>query len=187
VHDIEPHYNWKRYYDPYNDPKSPFYEKTESQEFHNVVYGYYLHPDWDEIGSETLYIKVLICDYNLKYTIIELIGEWNDTLHNDIMFLKRTLIDIQIKHGIRYFILIGDNLLNFHGNEDDYYQEWFDDVKDGWIVALNFRDFILEEFTRFGLDYYINYGGTLQIQNWRTFKPEKLFLSVNELVTRRIT
>ena len=54
-------------------------------------------------------------------------GEWNDTLHNDIMFFKRNVIDHLIGQGIRKFILLGENLLNFHGSRDDeYYEEWFE-------------------------------------------------------------
>jgi hypothetical protein len=83
--------------------------------------------------------------------------------------------------------LLGDNLLQFHGGEDDYYEEWFEDVEDGWIAAINFRDFILEEFSKFRLDFYFNYGGTLQIQNWRTLKPDQLFSLVNSLIVRRLS
>ena len=30
-------------------------------------------------------MKVLMADYDEKYAIIELIGEWNDAIENDIM------------------------------------------------------------------------------------------------------
>jgi hypothetical protein len=126
-------------------------------------------------------------NYSLKYAVIELIGEWNDTLHNDVMYLKRNIVDVFLKQGIKHFVLIGENLFQFHGGEDDYYEEWFEDVEDGWIVALNFRDFILTEFSRFRLDYYINYGGTLQIENWRTLKPDQLFSLIQTLIQRRLT
>ncbi|MCA0363633.1 MAG: hypothetical protein LCH67_06290 [Bacteroidetes bacterium] len=187
MHDIEPFYSWQRYYLPYEDPKSPFFQLEETTEYHNTVYGYYLHPYWDEIGSETLYCKLIMVNYLQKYAVIELIGEWNDTLHNDVMYLKRFLIDKLLKNGIKYFLLLGDNLLQFHGGEDDYYEEWFEDVEDGWIAAINFRDFILEEFSKFRLDFYFNYGGTLQIQNWRTLKPDQLFSLVNSLIVRRLS
>lgn len=187
MHEIEPFYNWQKYYLPYEDAKSPFFEKPEINQYRNTVYSYYLHPDWDEIGSETLYLKVLMVNYSLKYTVIELIGEWNGTLHNDVMYLKRNIVDVFLKQGIKHFILIGENLFQFHGGEDDYYEEWFEDVEDGWIVALNFRDFILTEFSRFHLDYYINYGGTLQIENWRTLKPDQLFSLIQTLIQRRLT
>jgi hypothetical protein len=187
MHEIEPFYNWQKYYLPYEDTKSPFFEKEEINQYRNTVYSYYLHPDWDEIGSETLYLKVLMVNYSLKYAVIELIGEWNDTLHNDVMYLKRNIVDVFLKQGIKHFVLIGENLFQFHGGEEDYYEEWFEDVEDGWIVALNFRDFILTEFSRFRLDYYINYGGTLQIENWRTLKPDQLFSLIQSLIQRRLT
>ncbi len=186
MHDIEPFYNWQKYYLPYDDPKSPFYELELQNEYRNAVYGYVIHPDWDEIDSETLYLKTIMVNYDLKYAVIELFGEWNDTLHNDVMFLKRKLVDMLIKNGIKYFILLGENLFQFHGGEDDYYEEWFEDVEDGWIAAVNFRDFILEEFTKYRLDYYINYGGTLQIENWRTMKPDVFFRLVESLIIKRL-
>ncbi len=36
-----------------------------------------------------MYLKVLMADYDEHYAIIELIGEWNDAIENDIMELKR--------------------------------------------------------------------------------------------------
>jgi hypothetical protein len=187
MHDIEPFYNWQRYYLPYEDEKSPFFENETLNQYQNTVYGFYIHPDWDDIGSETLYLKVQMVNYDKQYMVIELIGEWNDTLHNDVMYLKRNVIDVFLKRGIKYFILLGENLLQFHGGEDDYYEEWFEDIEDGWIVALNFRDFVMEEFSKYHLDYYINYGGTLHIENWRTLKPDHFFTLVQSLIQRRLT
>jgi hypothetical protein len=125
-------------------------------------------------------------DYATRYAVIELFGEWNDALHNDIMFLKRTVIDYLVEKGIYQFILIGENILQFHGGEQDYYEEWFEDIEDGWIAAVSFRDFILEEFRRYHLDSYINFGGTLQIENWRTMKPNLFYESVKGLIMRRL-
>jgi hypothetical protein len=53
-------------------------------------------------------------DYDSAYAIIELIGEWNDAIENDIMILKRDIIDVLIDQGVNQFILIGENVLNFH-------------------------------------------------------------------------
>jgi hypothetical protein len=125
-------------------------------------------------------------DYAARYAVIELFGEWNDTLHNDIMFLKRTVIDYLVEKNINQFILIGENILQFHGGEQDYYEEWFEDIEDGWIAAISFRDFILEEFRRYHLDSYINFGGTLQIENWRTMKPQLFYELVRGLIMRRL-
>jgi hypothetical protein len=82
--------------------------------------------------------------------------------------------------------LIGENVLNFHGSDDCYYEEWFEDVEDGWIVALNFREFVLEEMSKYNLDWYVNYGGSLNITSWRTLTPQVLFEQINELIVRRL-
>lgn len=187
MHDIEPFYNWQKYYKPEDDPRSPFSGREYGLEYFNDVYGYYIDPAWDEIGSETLYCKILMVDYKARYAVIELFGEWNDTLHNDIMFLKRTVIDKILRQGINQFILIGENIFQFHGGEDDYYEEWFEEVEDGWIAAVNFRDFILDEFKKYHIDYYINFGGTLQINNWRTMKPAVFYETVKMMIQRRLT
>ncbi|HSZ25982.1 MAG TPA: hypothetical protein VK766_09700, partial [Cytophagaceae bacterium] len=74
-----------------------------------------------------------------------------------------------------------------HGSDDCYYEEWFEDVEDGWIAALNFRVHILQEWKRYNLDSYINFGGTLEIDNWRTLLPGVLFETVNNILTKRLT
>lgn len=92
-------------------------------EFSNTVYNYYIHPQWDEIGSRTLYLKIIFVDYDVNMAIIEMIGEWNDAIENDIQTLKRNIIDLLIAKRIYKFILIGENLLNFHSDGDAYYEE----------------------------------------------------------------
>lgn len=187
MHDIEPFFNWEKYYNSHQDERSPFYGvESNYMTYENNVYGYYIHPDWDFIESETLYLRILYTNYHEGYTIIELIGEWNDTLHNDIMFLKRNVVDHLVQEGITKFILLGEHVMNFHGLEDDYYAEWSDDTEDGWIVALNFREHVLEEWQRYRIDYYINFGGTLEIDNWRTMPPQKFFAYIQQQMQRRL-
>ena len=41
----------------------------------------------------TLFAKILFTDYDERFTVIEFIGEWNDTLFNDVMNLKRNVIE----------------------------------------------------------------------------------------------
>src|SRR5207249_3657998 len=108
-----------------------------------------------------LYIKILFVDYLECYAIIEMIGEWNDAINNDIMFLKRDVIELMINKGINKFILIGENVLNFHPSDDCYYEEWFQEVEDGWIAAVNFRDHVKSEFVKSNIDYYLVFGGEL--------------------------
>lgn len=187
MHTIEPHFRWLSDYDSCKDTKSPFYGKEYNYElFSENIYGYYINPAWDYIGSETLYIKLLMVDYKMKYAIIECIGEWNDALHNDIMHLKRNVLDVLIQRKINKFILICENVFNFHGSDDCYYEEWFEDAEDGWISSIGSRDFIHSEWRKFGIDSYINYGGELEIENWRTLSPMVLFQKCNDLILRRL-
>ncbi|TAE39730.1 MAG: hypothetical protein EAZ70_06105 [Runella slithyformis] len=187
MHEIEPFYNWEKYYVAANDRKSPFYGRDYNlSQYEHDIYGYYIHPLWDHIESETLYVKILYADYSKKMAVIELFGEWNDALHNDIMFLKRNVIDHLTDKNINQFILIGENVLNFHGADDEYYAEWFEDVEDGWIAAIGFRDFVEYEWKKYRLDYYINFGGTLQLSNWRTLSPTQFYEVVKSLMVRRL-
>jgi hypothetical protein len=188
MHELEPFYNWRHHYIAAEDINSPFHGQTYSEiYFTHAVYNYLIHPQWDEFGSATLYLKVLQADYKLQYAVIEFIGEWNDLLYNDIMFLYRNVIEDMIDKGIIHFILIGENILNFHADGDDYYQEWFDNIDDGWIVCLNFRDHIINEFTAAHLDYYLGFGGKFDEFNWRALEPDDLFKSINALMMRRLT
>lgn len=187
MHDIEPYYNWLTYYDPAEDENSPFFGKQYNFDtYSETIYGYYIDPAWDFMGSETLYIKILYADYDVGFCVIEFLGEWNDTLNNDVMYLKRNVIDKMIQQGVNKFILIGENILNFHGSDDSYYEEWFEDVEDGWIAGVGFPEFILEEFRRYGIDAYINLGGTLQLNKWRTLNPSTFYDVVSKLIQRRL-
>ncbi len=101
MQNIEPYDNWRYLYASEDDERSPFHGRTYSEfEFTKTVYNYYIHPQWDEFGSGTLYIKILMIDYSSSYAIIEMLGEWNDAIENDIMTLKRDVIDKLIREGI---------------------------------------------------------------------------------------
>ncbi len=187
MHDIEPYYNWRHLYVASEDPQSPFYGREYSEfEFQNTIYNYMLHPQWDDIGSETLYIKILYVDYQEKYAVIELIGEWNDAIGNDIMLLKRDIIDELNYCGINKYILIGENVLNFHASDDCYYEEWFDDNEDGWIAFVNFREHVLKEFEQYNIDYYYVSGGELNDFIWRKFSPGQLFGNISKIISKRL-
>jgi len=187
LHEIEPYYSWRDDYIAAEDERSPFYGVIYSEfEFDKKIYNFLLHPQWDEFGSQTLYLKVLYVDYEKGFSIIELIGEWNDAIYNDIMLLKREIIDIMTAEGIHKFILIGENVLNFHGSDDSYYEEWYDDTDDGWIVGLNFRAHVVEEFKAQNIDYYIHFGGDLNTFPWRTLKPKQLYHHIEERINKRL-
>jgi hypothetical protein len=188
MHEIEPYYGWLKYYQSEKDSHSPFHGKEYNYDLYSTaIYNYFIDPGWDFMGSETLYVKVLYADYHEGFLVIEFLGEWNDAINNDAMHLKRNLVDhFTKKYGINKYILIGENVLNFHGSDDCYYEEWFEDVEEGWIAAINFRDFVMAEMKTYNLDAYINMGGSLEIENWRTLKPQVFCALVNKLVTYRI-
>jgi hypothetical protein len=185
MHDIEPFYNWRHIYTSEEDERSPFYGRVYSEfEFTQTIYNYYIHPQWDDFGSRTLYLKVLIADYSEKYAVIELIGEWNDAIENDIMTLKRDVIEKFEDEGIYKFILISENVLNFHSSDKEYYEEWYEEVSDenGWIVILNMPEATQYDFKKAKLNRYIE---LYELDNWRTYKPFHLFKKIdNELAAR---
>lgn len=185
MHDIEPFYNWRHIYTSEEDELSPFYGRTYSEfEFTQTIYNYYIHPQWDDFGSRTLYMKVLIADYAEKYAVIELIGEWNDAIENDIMTLKRDVIEKFEYEGIYKFVLIAENVLNFHSSDKEYYEEWYEEVteENGWIVMLNMPEVTQHDFKKAKLNRYIE---LYDLDNWRTYKPFHLFKKIdNELMAR---
>lgn len=186
MQDIEPFYNWRHIYISEEDARSPFYGRTYSEfEFSQTIYNYYIHPQWDDFGSRTLYLKVLIADYDEKYAVIELIGEWNDAIENDIMELKREVIDVFQAEGIHKFVLIAENVLNFHSGDKDYYQEWFEEVTDenGWIVMLNMPQATQHDFRQAKLNSYLE---LMEIDNWRTYKPFHLFKKIDAVEQSRL-
>jgi hypothetical protein len=187
MQDLEPHFRWRDLYRSEEDERSPFFKRVYSEfEYTNKVYNYLLHPQWDDFGSPTLYIKILFAEYNDGYAIIEMIGEWNDAVTNDIMFLKRDVIEVLMENGINKFILIGENVLNFHTSDDSYYEEWFQDVEEGWIAAVNFQEHVLQELRDGNIDYYVNFGGELDMIIWRKLSPLQVFVQVQNTLKYRL-
>lgn len=186
MHEIEPFYNWRHIYTSEQDERSPFFGRVYSEfTFSQTVYNYYIHPQWDDFGSRTMYLKMLLADYEEKYAVIELIGEWNDAIENDIMELKREVIDHFIYQGITKFIFIAENVLNFHSGDKDYYQEWFDEVTEeaGWVVILNMPEQTQYDFKRARLNRYVE---LMEIDNWRTYRPFHLFKKIDEQIMKRL-
>ena len=187
MHTIEPHYNWIDQYSASEDARSPLFEAENSLEaYTNTIYGYYIHPQWDSLGSETLFLKILFVDYDDGIVVLEFIGEWNDAIENDVMHLKRNIVDVLVHECIRKFILVGENVFNFHGSDDDYYEEWFEDVEDGWIAGINFQEHVQREMKQYNVDNYVNFGGQLDDLPWRTHEPRRLFEIVDGLLSRRL-
>ena len=188
MHDIEPHYHWLHLYNSEEDEYSPFFEQEHSEfEFSQTVYNYLIHPQWDSFGSPTLYLKILFVDYEAESAIIELIGEWNDVIQNDVMVLKRSIIEPMIDKGIQKFVFLGDNLLNFHAAEDAYYEEWYNELEEGWIAFVNFRPHVLEEIKTYKIDYFLNFGGELDAVYWRKLSPQQFLDKVGQIIERRLS
>jgi hypothetical protein len=186
MQDLEPFYRWRDLYMSEEDARSPFYgiEHNEFQ-YTTAIYNYYIHPQWDDMGSKTLFLKVLYADYKKKFVIIELIGEWNDAIENDIMTLRRDVTDIFAAEGITKFILIAENVLNYHSSEADYYEEWFENVteENGWIVCLNMPESSQYDFRKKKLNYYVELK---EINDWRRYQPEDLFKLIDTELKKRL-
>lgn len=189
MHTLEPYYRWRDKYIASEDERSPFFGNVYDEfGYSQKIYNYYIHPQWDSCGSSTLFLKVIFVDYDKSFAIIELLGEWNDCLHNDIMFLKREVIDLMIKEGITKYAMVCENVLNFHGSEDDYYEEWYQDIieENGWICFLNLLDHVKDEMEQSRLHDYVYLGGHLNEINWRTLKPDTIPIVLEALFSMQI-
>lgn len=187
MHTIEPYYNWRHLYISEEDSRSVFFGREHSEfEFSQTVYNYYIHPQWDDFGSNTLYLKIIYVDYELNFCVIELIGEWNDAIANDIMTLRREVIDYLEAEGISKFILITENVLNFHSSDKEYYADWYEQVTDnnGWIVALNMPESTQYDFTKTKLHRYIE---LMDLPDWRVYKPYHLFKKIDAIIVNRLS
>jgi hypothetical protein len=118
--------------------------------------------------------------------VIELIGEWNDAIENDIMMLKREIGDELMKKGISKFIFIAENVLNFHSSDNEYYREWYDEVSDeeGWIIILNMPAATQQDFIKKKLPYYME---LMELPEWRSYKPYHLFTKIDTELRQRIS
>lgn len=149
------------------------------------MYNFYIHPQWDDFGSRTMYMKILYTDYDQNYTIIELLGEWNDAIENDIMTLRREITDIMFHQGVNKFILIAENVLNFHSSDDSYYEEWREQLEDfgGWIAVVDMPAQSQYDFRGARLTNYVE---LIDFPQWRTLKPELVFQQVDDLMIKRL-
>lgn len=186
MHDIEPFYNWRHLYTAETDQRSPFFGREYSEfVFSQTVYNYYIHPQWDEFGSRTMYMKILYADYEQGFAIIELIGEWNDAIENDIQTLRREVTDALFYERITKFILIAENILNFHSSDDSYYEDWFQELneEEGWAVILNMPEQSQYDFKKAKLNRYVE---LMDFPNWRTLQPQHLFQIINDTIMKRL-
>lgn len=189
MHDIEPYYRWRQYYIASDDKLSPFFGREYNEfGYSHKIYNYYIHPQWDHFGSQTLYTKLLWVNYEHGIAIIEMIGEWNDALYNDIMLLKKNVLNQLIDNNIYKFILICDNVLNFHGSDDCYYEDWWDDIKEnrGYICFVNTRDHVVDEMESTGLQYYVQLNDDLCDLDWQRKNPPQLIAEVEQIIQSQV-
>ena len=130
-------------------------------------------------------MKILFADYEQNYVIIELLGEWNDAIENDIMTLRRDITDILFIRGITKYILIAENVLNFHSSDDSYYEEWQEQLEDtgGWVVIIDMPAQSQYDFVQARLTNYIE---LIDFPQWRTLKPEVVFQQLDDMMIKRI-
>ena len=187
MHNLEPYYNWLDKYDSSKDERSPFYGTVYNEfQYTTKIYNYFIHPQWDDMGSQTLFIKILFTNYEQGYCIMELLGEWNDCLYNDIMTFKNNVLNHLLRIGIHKFILIGENVLNFHASDECYYEEWWNEAVDmnGWIMALNFPEHVIVEAEQTGITDFIHFNRSNKTVNWRTIEPLVLCQTLDSTISR---
>ena len=97
---------------------------------------------------------------------------------------ERYYSDVFMLKGIHKFILITDNVLNSFSDDDSYYEEWYEDVSDhdGWLVFLQMRPHVLEEFKRIRLSYFAHYGEDFDNIPWRKLAPVHLLEAVERCI-----
>ncbi len=187
MHDIEPFHRWRDDYTSEADRRSPFYKRVYSEfTFTNKVYNYFIHPQWDDFGSQTLYAKQIWADYEASFAIIELIGEWNDALYNDVKFLKREVGDHLLDRGISRFVLVCEHVLNFHADDDCYYAEWAEEAAEegGWIALINTLPHVDDELRGAMIDNSVFFGGDFARLAWRPKKPKAVMKMIEGLIHR---
>lgn len=158
------------------DPNNPFHEVEHSEFYYNrSVYNYLAHPQWDEIGSESLLVKILYADYDKHFAIIELLGVWNDLFENDFKLLAENCLTYLIDAGINQFILIAENVMSIYLEADDYYEAVQEELGEGWMCLLRPKDHVRKDLDQSGISRYFFWSDALDDLHWRTLKPWELF------------
>jgi hypothetical protein len=181
MQDIEPHFGWLDLYHNEMDPNNPFHEVEHNQfEYDRAVYNYLAHPQWDEIGSESLLVKVLFADYDNNFAIIELFGVWNDLFENDYKLFAENCLTYFIDAGINRFVLIAENVLHIYLDADDYYQAIQEELNDGWIALLRPREHVRHDLEQAHISLYFHYREHWDDWSWRKMKPATLFQEIEK-------
>ena len=101
------------------------------------------------------------------------------------MTLRREITDNLYKAGITKFILVAENVLNFHSSDDSYYEEWKEQLQDdnGWVVIVDMPEQSKYDFKKARLTNYIE---LMELPQWRTLKPEFVFQLIDNEMIRRL-
>ncbi len=179
LHYIEPFYGWLNLYSHEHDECSPFHQVEHNQfYFDRSINRIPAHPLWDDIGSESLLIKILYADYQAGYAVIELFGEWNDLFDNDFKLLVENCLTYLMDHGIKRFVLICENVFHIYPDGDDYYQALQEELEEGWICILRARKEVWQEMLDYQIGSYFYQSPVLDELEWRKLKPFQLFYFV---------
>ena len=100
------------------------------------------------------------------------------------MFIKREIIDHLYDKGIRKYGIFCDNVLNFHGSDNCYYEEWLEDIIEdgGWICLVNTLEHVEREMVDTEIQHYVNFGEEFNDIDWRMKKPESLYIQLDQMV-----
>ena len=111
MHELIPHSGWRTHYIADTDVNSPFYDNQGAPDNGNYhrMYDFIIHPEWDHVGCETLFVKLIFVDYQQGFGVIELLGEWNDTIHNDMISRLLEGLDAPVK-VLRHGDLLGSGV-----------------------------------------------------------------------------
>jgi hypothetical protein len=101
------------------------------------------------------------------------------------MIFRREVIDPLFDMGICKFILVAENVLNFHSSDKEYYEEWYENVTDenGWIVCLNMPESSQYDFKKLKLNYLIEFRN---MPDWRRYQPDGVFTIIDTELKKRI-
>jgi len=83
-------------------------------------------------------------------------------------------------------MLIGENVMNFHFSDESYYQEWYEDIEGGWIIGINFRRHVIDEFRKCLINHYVLFNLPENEINWRKHDPLHLFEIIEEMIPLRL-
>jgi hypothetical protein len=114
-----------------------------------------------------------------------MIGEWNDAIENDIMALKRDIIDVMMSNGINKFILIAEMCSIFTVATKTITRNGYEENEEsgGWVVVLNMSEAAQYDFQRRQLNRFIE---LINLPDWRIYKPYHLFKKIESTLNNRL-